>query len=84
MITTNIWIGARFVNEVIGEITYIVYEMGTKPPNMPMYVVIHFENYNGPPWNQDEPKCVSMVPIILGSQRQLPLTMSWAITIHKS
>ena len=54
MLTTNIWIEARLINGTIGEITYIVYRTDTKPPNMSMYVVIHFENYNGPPWNQDE------------------------------
>ena len=60
MLTTNIWIEVGHINGAIGEITDIVYRIGTKPPDMPMYVVIHFENYNGPPWNQDEPKCVSM------------------------
>ena len=54
ILTKNIWIEVGHTDGAIGEITDIVYKMGTKPPNMPMYVVIHFENYNGPPWNQDE------------------------------
>ena len=52
----NIWIEVGLFNGVIGEITNIVYKMATKPPNIPMHVIIHFENYNGPPCNQDEPK----------------------------
>ena len=84
MLTTNIWIEAGLVNGAIGELTDIIYKPGTRPPNIPMYVVIHFENYSGPPWNQDDPKCVPIVSITLGSWKQIPIAMSWAITINKS
>ena len=43
-----------------------------------------FDNYSGPSCDEHDSKTIPIVSITLGSWRQLPLAMSWAITIHKS
>ena len=43
------------VNGSLGEVVDIVYTPGCKPPELPLYVVVRFDNYSGPPWDQDDP-----------------------------
>lgn len=84
MLTSNIWTQAGLVNGALGEVVEIIYSPGSKPPDVPMYVVTRFDNYSGPPWNVHDPKSIPIIPVSLGNRRQIPLTMAWAITIHKA
>ncbi|XP_057854335.2 ATP-dependent DNA helicase pfh1-like [Cryptomeria japonica] len=84
MLIANLWIEVGLVNGAIGLIKKIVYENNTKPPDLPKYVVVQFKDYNGPPWDIAHPKDIPILPITRGRRTQVPLTMSWAITIHKS
>ena len=84
MLTTNLWIQTGLVNGSIGQVNSIVYDTISSPPNLPKYVVVKFDNYTGPPWDAQNPKIVLITPITRGSRTQIPLTMAWAITIHKS
>ncbi|XP_057843282.1 uncharacterized protein LOC131052713 [Cryptomeria japonica] len=84
MLIANLWIEVGLVNGAIGLIKTIVYENNTKPPDLPKYVVMQFKDYNGPPWDIAHPKDIPILPITQGRRTQVPLTMSWAITIHKS
>ena len=53
---------------------------------------MNFDNYAGPSFLSHLPKCVPMSPILFEwesggrrlSRQQLPLQLSYAITIHKS
>ncbi|XP_057838109.2 uncharacterized protein LOC131048235 [Cryptomeria japonica] len=83
MLTTNIWTKAGLVNGALGEVVDIVYEYGSKPPDIPAYVITRINNYTGPSWNPTYPKLVPITPISLGNRRQIPLKMVWAITVHK-
>lgn len=84
LLTTNLWIQLGLVNGSLGEVLHIVYINASKSLNLPLYVVVHFDNYHGPPWNQDDPKSIPITPISLGNHRQISLSMAWSITIHKS
>jgi ATP-dependent exoDNAse (exonuclease V) alpha subunit len=84
MLMINLWIQAGLVNGSLGEVVDIVYTSGCKPPELPLYVVVQFDNYSGPSWDQNDPKSLPITPITLGNHRQIPLSMSWALTIHKS
>ena len=84
MLTVNIWTQTGLVNGALGNITKIVYTSGSKLPDIPMYVIARIDNYTGPVWDLVDPRCIPITPISLGNRRQIPITMAWAITIHKS
>ncbi|KAH9297085.1 hypothetical protein KI387_028767, partial [Taxus chinensis] len=84
MLVCNLWVEAGLVNGSLGQVKNIVYYPGTKPPDLPIFVVVEFQNYIGIPWDLSHPKYVPVPPVLRGCRRQVPLKMSWALTIHKS
>ncbi|XP_057835128.1 uncharacterized protein LOC131045552 [Cryptomeria japonica] len=64
MLIANLWIKVGLVNGAIGLIKQIVYENNTKPPDLPKYVVVQFNDYNGPPWDIAHPKDIPILPIM--------------------
>lgn len=84
MLIANLWIEVGLVNGALGQIKMIVYDAGSKPPDLPKYVVVLFQHYTGPSWDPTNPKHVPISPITRGNCTQIPLTMAWGITIHKS
>lgn len=84
MLTTNLWTQAGLVNGSLGQVRDIVYLVGSKPPALPTYVTVTFNNSTGPPWDETDPKNIPIQPVTRGNHRQIPLAMAWAITIHKS
>ena len=84
MLTSKIWTQVGLVNGTLGEIVDIIYSSGSKPPEVPLYIVTRIDNYIGSPWNEEDPKLVPIIPLCLGSRRQISITMDWAITICKS
>ena len=84
MLTTNLWINAGLVNGSLGQVKEIIYDIDSKPPDLPRYVIVNFKNYIGLVWDTHYPNNVPITPITRGNHTQLPLAMAWAITIHKS
>lgn len=85
--TANLWVEAGLVNGAIGTISDICYLQGG-PPNLPL-AIIKFDSYSGPTlhngtvpitpirrtWYQSGTTCLRL---------QLPIRLSWTVTIHKS
>ena len=93
MITRNLWTEKGLCNGSMGTISDVVYKQGDKPPALPVAVIIQFdETYTGPSFSSDKPRCVPIPAQINESdlygssheRQQLPVKLSWAITIHKS
>jgi len=61
-----------------------VYNPRTSPPDPPTYVLVTFDNYVRVSWNELFPHIVPFIPIERGNNRQIPLGLSWGLTIHKS
>jgi ATP-dependent DNA helicase PIF1 len=84
MLTCNLWIQTGLVNGALGLVTQIAYTEGVNPPSLPAYVVVEFDTYLGPPWDDVNPNKIPIPPIKRGNKKQIPLKMAWGLTIHKS
>ena len=105
-VSTNLFVNAKVAingpnfypewglfNGAIGTVEEIVYQDGDNPndKDLPLYVAVKFENYEGPIWDPQNPKTVP-IPVIdipCGKERQccklrtIPLVPAYATTIHK-
>lgn len=92
LLTANLWPEVGLCNGSAGTVHKILYQHGHRPPHLPIAVIIDFDQYNGPPFLLDHPKCIPIPPITFEwesdgqqlSRQQLPLQIRYAITIHKS
>ena len=89
MLVRNLWVAKGLCNGAMGEVTDIVYGKNNRPPSLPVAVMVKFENYSGPKFMSSD--SIPIVPIIANSfdgenneRQQIPLKLSWSITIHKS
>jgi hypothetical protein len=89
MLIQNLWVECGLVNGSVGFVKGFVYDVGRKPPQLPLVVLVHFPSYGGPTM------AGNVVPIVPRTfywkskkrncaRTQLPLTLCWATTIHKS
>ncbi|KAK3931635.1 ATP-dependent DNA helicase [Frankliniella fusca] len=89
MLRRNINVTRGLVNGSIGILKHIFYEKDCKPPTVPLCVLIQFENVDTKDLN------ITYIPIlpvlsqwykngISCSRYQLPISLCWACTIHKS
>jgi ATP-dependent DNA helicase PIF1 len=94
MLTANLWIEAGLVNGSMGTVQDILFKEDQGPPFLPIAVLISFENYKGPTITSLEGiEVVPITPIrrtwegnsgIICSCLQVPVRLTWAITVHKS
>jgi ATP-dependent exoDNAse (exonuclease V) alpha subunit len=95
MLTQNVWTEQGLVNGATGVVHDIIWDEGVTSPREepPLAVLIHFEEYQGPDFIMDGDK--KLVPIFRATSEflvnrevcrrtQFPLTLAYAITIHKS
>ena len=48
MLTMNLWPKVGLCNGATGEIVAIIYEDGQQPPDLPIAVIVKFDDYQGP------------------------------------
>ena len=72
LLTCNIWVEAGLVNGDLGKVVSILYPSGTKPPELPSFVIVDFFQYKGPPWDDFNLTYVPLPPITRGSRMQIP------------
>ena len=84
MLTCNLWAEAGLVNGALGTIQNIFFSEGSKPPQLPMYATVSFDDYISLPWDIKYLNIVPIAPIHRGNHKHIPLHMAWALTIHKS
>ena len=88
MLIANLWVEAGLVNGAMGTVHSICYRNGG-PPSLPICILVQFDGYTGPTFHENT---VPIPPIrrtwlhgsTTCSRLQIPLKLSWAVTIHKS
>ena len=48
MLRTNLWVGGGLVNGTLGTVRYIVYSPDARPPSLPLFILVEFDQYRGP------------------------------------
>ena len=92
MLTMNLWPSVGLCNGTTGIVVDIIYPANHHPPDLPIAVIVKFDNYTGPSISAI-PNCVPIPPITasvnaynsLHERQQIRhLRLAWALTIHKS
>ena len=94
MLTVNLKASWGLFNGAVGTVMDIVYNAGSSPTDdpapLPDVVFVRFPGYKGPPYMDEDPTLVSIVPVsrctdcLCRCKRvQVPLRLSWGTTIHK-
>ena len=92
MLTLNLWPEVGLCNGATGKVIDIIYAENDFPPSLPISVIVQFDNYKGPSFVDTLPNIVPICPVTITAdtfngfheRQQIPLKLSWAITIHKS
>ncbi|KAL9956688.1 hypothetical protein ACROYT_G038207 [Oculina patagonica] len=94
MLTVNLKAAWGLYNGAVGTVVDIVYKDGCRPtddpPPLPDVVFVRFAGYKGPPYIDDDPTLVPIVPVVRSTdcacrckRSQVPFRLSWGTTIHK-
>ena len=80
----NLWSSVGLCNGATGTVVDIIYQNNHQPPDLPIAVIVEFEDYRGPVFNENQPLCIPICPITVTSQteigfherQQLPLRLA--------
>ena len=88
MLRRNLWTSAGLTNGSRGILVDVVAE---EPDKMPLALLVEFPDFVGPSFVDDAPRVAPLEPVTFhfgfqgaAPRTQFPVTLAWAVTIHKS
>ena len=92
MLIMNLWAEVGLCNGATGIVIDIIYHNNHQPPDLPIAVIVQFDDYRGPSITDAQPSCVPICPVTVSAhsvnglheRQQVPLRLAYALTIHKS
>ena len=95
MLRVNLWIKGKLVNGSLGTLKAIVYTLRIRPPKLPLYALVEFDEYREKCMysNVLASKCFTIIPIsksfmkrgMKWYRKKLPLlSLGHAFSIHKA
>lgn len=81
ILSTNLWTEMGLINGACGFVDTLLQPNSSSKARV---VMVNFPNYCGPPLSQSTPTVIPITQIHTQSFTGLPLSLLWAITIHKS
>ena len=82
MLSYNLWVQQGLENGALRVVMQIEYK-DLSLNMLPTYVVMEFDNWIGPPWDQSQLKHIPIPPINQSNKKKIPLNMAWELTLHK-
>ena len=70
MLSMNLWSSVGLCNGAAGTVVDIIYQINHQPPTLPIAVIVEFENYRGPVFNENHPFCIPICPITVTAQTE--------------
>ena len=67
----NLWSSVGLCNGATGTVVDIIYQTNHQPPDLPISVIVEFENYRGSVFNEDKPLSIPICPITVSSQTEI-------------
>ncbi|CAB3999321.1 Hypothetical predicted protein [Paramuricea clavata] len=71
MLTMNLWSSVGLCNGATGTVVDIIYQNNHQPPDLPIVVIVEFENHRGPVFNENQQLCIPIYPITVTSQTEI-------------
>ena len=63
MLTMNLWSCVGLCNGATGTVVDTIYQNNYQPPDLPIAVMVEFENYRDPVFIESKPLCIPICPI---------------------
>ena len=80
MLTMNLWSSVRLCDGTTGTVVDIIYYQNNhQPPDLPIAVIVEFENYRGPVFNENQPFCIPIYSITVTSQTEIGFHESYLL-----
>lgn len=69
MLTMNLWPSVGLCNGATGTVVYIISTTPHHPPDLPVAVIVKFDNYIGPSVSKEIPSLVAIAPVTVSAKK---------------